>query len=607
MDWLQTNKYKQFYFYGLFVLCLVVYFKAFYFKTISWDDPEMVFNNPDVFIFNLKNFFTNYYVGNYIPITMIVHSINFMLFKDWAGGHHLINIFFHLINAWLLYKLLLSLKLNQTLVFFTVGVFLLHPLQVETVIWISELKTILMFFFFLLACTNYLKFIQTSKTVFYITCILFSTLAGLSKSYAVILPFFFIAIAYYNYKKISLKQITFIIPIFLVSLILGIVNLKSQSSDQFINYSHNYSIYQKICNAGYAIYNYLILFLKPSPLYPLYSFPKFTPTVIGIGLFVVLFIILLFIYFTVKKKYYELILTFLSVISLVLVLQFIPFGEVLYADRYMYVTIIFFSIVFFSVFKFINLFQKPIIILVLLILAFITYTQLNYWTNSKTLYTKVIKHEPNSFVALNSLGVELMLTNNDFEAEQYLQKAILANTKNYKGYYNLGLLYLKINNIKKAISQFNTVLSIKDYNKAIVARASAYYMLQDYSKAMADAERVIEKDPLNSKAYFVLGNCYNDINNLDKAFFYFDKAISINAYNSEFYLKKGIVLGKKQNFQLCLENLNKAIELNSNYGEAYYWRGVALINLKQNPCEDFKQAVKQNYPQAVNALNQYCK
>ena len=107
-------------------------------------------------------------------------------------------------------------------------------------------------------------------------------------------------------------------------------------------------------------------------------------------------------------------------------------------------TIIFFSIVFFSVFKFINLFQKPIIILVLLILAFITYTQLNYWTNSKTLYTKVIKHEPNSFVALNSLGVELMLTNNDFEAEQYLQKAILANTKNYKGYYNLGLLYLKI-------------------------------------------------------------------------------------------------------------------------------------------------------------------
>lgn len=607
MDWLQTNKYKQYYFYGLFVLCALVYFKAIFFKSISWDDPEMVFNNSDVFTFNIKNFFTNYYVGNYIPITMIVHSINFMLFKDWAGGHHLINVFFHLINAWLLYKILFNLNFKPTLVFFTIGVFLLHPLQVETVVWISELKTILMFFFFLLACNYYLKFLQTNKPILFIVCVVFSVLAGLSKSYAVIVPFFFIAITYYNNNKISIKQIVYVAPIFLVSLILGIINLKSQSTDQFINYSHNYSIYQKICNAGYAIYNYIVLFLKPTPLYPLYSFPKFTSTVNIIGLFVFLLILVVFIYFILKKKNRETILVSISVISLALVLQFIPFGEVLNADRYMYVTVIFFSIAFFSLIKYFNAFQKPFIVVTLLVIALITFTQLNYWANSKTLYTKVIKHEPNSFVALNSLGVELMFTNNDVEAEQYLQKAISVNTNNYKGYYNLGLLYLKTNNLKKAIAQFNSVLSIKDYNKAMVARASAYYVLQDYSKAMADAEHVIEKDPLNSKAYFVLGNCYNDINNLDKAFFYFDKAISINSFNSEFYLKKGIVLGKKQNFQLCLENLNKAIELNPNYGEAFYWRGVALINLKQNPCEDFKQAVKQNYPQAINAINQYCK
>lgn len=607
MNWLQTNKYKQFYFYSLFVLCAIVYFKAIYFKAISWDDPEMVFNNPDVLTFNLKKFFTDYYVGNYIPITMIGHSIGFLLFKDWAGGHHLINLFFHLINAWLLYKFLFKLKLNQSLVFFTIGVFLLHPLQVETVVWISELKTILMFFFFLLACNYYLKFLQTNKNIFYFISILFSVLACLSKSYAVIIPFFIIAITFYNYKKITLKNISYSIPLFLISIIFGIINLKSQSSDQFINYSHNYSLYQKIVNAGYAIYNYVLLFLYPNPLYPLYSFPKFTSTVNTIGLFTFLSIILLFIYFLVKKKQTKLILITLTIISLALMLQFIPFGEVLYADRYMYVTIIFFSILIYSLSNYLKSFQNLALIFTILILAFITFTQLNYWKNSKTLYTYIVLHEANSFVALNSLGVELMLSNNELEAEQYLQKAISVNTKNYKGYYNLGLLYLKTNNPNKAIIQFNKTLAIKDYNKALVARAGAYYLLQDYSKAMADAERVLTKEPLNSKAYFVLGNCYNDINNLDKAFLNFDKAISINAFNPELYLKKGIVLGKKQNFQLCLENLNKAIELNPNYGEAFFWRGVALINLKQNPCEDFKQAVKYNYPQAVNALNKYCK
>jgi hypothetical protein len=56
-----------------------------------------------------------------------------------------------------------------------------------------------------------------------------------------------------------------------------------------------------------------------------------------------------------------------------------------------------------------------------------------------------------------------------------------------------------------------------------------------------------------------------------------------------------------------LNDLDKCIGLNPSYFEAYYWRGVAKVNLKQDPCENFKIAAQNNIQSAVQALNNYCK
>jgi hypothetical protein len=47
--------------------------------------------------------------------------------------------------------------------------------------------------------------------------------------------------------------------------------------------------------------------------------------------------------------------------------------------------------------------------------------------------------------------------------------------------------------------------------------------------------------------------------------------------------------------------------MDPNYAEASYWKGVAKVNLKQDPCEDFKKAAIQNYEPAVEAYNKYCR
>jgi|LakMenE01Jun11ns_1017448.scaffolds.fasta_scaffold9959533_20 tetratricopeptide (TPR) repeat protein len=606
MDWLATNKHKPYYILGLFLLCILVYGKVVFFDYISWDDPEMVFKNRDVTNFKIQNLFSSYYVGNYIPMTMLVHSISYLLFKDWAGGHHLINILFHLINGWLLYKLLLKLNFKFNSIFIILGLFLIHPLQVETVVWISELKTILMLTFFILSCHFYLRYLNNQRIIYFIGSLVMFVLACFSKSYAVILPFFLLAIDYLLNNKFTIKSVIYQTPFFIISLLVGLLNIKAQTADQFINYSHDFHFYQKLCNAGFAIFNYLKNYVAPVNLYPLYAFPEFTSIVKITGITIILAMIALIIYALLNQKYHLLLILVLSVISLILVLQFIPFGEALFADRYMYLSTICFSFALAGLINKSVSFSKVISVGAILIFAGLSLKSISPWENSKLLFSHVVKNEPGSFVALNSLGTELMFQNENQLAENYLNQAIASNPKNHKGYYNLGLLYTKINQPIKAIDQFNKTLSIIEYNKAIVARANAYYMLRDYSKAMQDASYAIKKDTLNDKAYFVLGNCYNDINDLNKALTNYNKAINLANNNPEFYLKKGIVLGKLQDFNGCREQLNNSIELQPDNGEAYYWRGVASVNLNQNPCNDFQQAVKFNYPPASNALNKYC-
>lgn len=81
------------------ILLVVAYFKLFSAKFISWDDGDVVLNNKHVHDFDIKAFFTNYYVGNYAPISMIGFAIDWLIFKGNAAGHHIMSLLFHIVNG----------------------------------------------------------------------------------------------------------------------------------------------------------------------------------------------------------------------------------------------------------------------------------------------------------------------------------------------------------------------------------------------------------------------------------------------------------------------------------------------------------------------------
>src|SRR5690606_15240794 len=127
-----------------------------------------------------------------------------------------------------------------------------------------------------------------------------------------------------------------------------------------------------------------------------------------------------------------------------------------------------------------------------------SYGRIKVWKSAIHLYKDIIKKYPNEFIALNSAGVESMFLNEDLKALEYFDRAVEVAPRNYKGFYNRGLLYLKNGRPKDAILSFNEALDLYDYGKAYTGRASAYYLLNDIPKAMNDANKALQMDNKNS-------------------------------------------------------------------------------------------------------------
>ena len=140
---------------------------AVYLRTLGhdfqlfWDDEKYVTANDTIKGFtleNLKGAFTTFTTGNYAPVQTISYMFDYQLWGMKAAGFFLTNIVLHVCNGILFYALLIRVGLGRLGAFFAAFVFLLHPVQVETVAWISERKNLLAMFFYLAAFVCYLSY-----------------------------------------------------------------------------------------------------------------------------------------------------------------------------------------------------------------------------------------------------------------------------------------------------------------------------------------------------------------------------------------------------------------------------------------------------------------
>jgi tetratricopeptide (TPR) repeat protein len=588
---------------------LLAYSNVFNAGFISWDDMDFTIHNKDVHEFDIRAFFTRSYLGNYSPLTMISFSIDYYLGKENPALYHVHNILLHIINSILVFFLIKGLHKNPFVALFTAMVFALHPIQTESVSWISERKNLVCALYYILCMIVYTGYVKNRNNKNYSLVFGLFLLALFSKGMAVSIPLSLLAIDLWMDRKYDKKILLEKIPFFILSLIFGIIAIKAQATASFLKSDSNFTVANTILFSGYAYLFYLVKVFIPVNLSVVYPYPKADLNILYFtGLLLFFTSLLLFFYSLRKKKKFLAGSILFFVGNLFFVLQFIKQGAVLMADHYLYIALL--GIVF-PLFSFLfSVTPKNFIIticsLICIVLMGTTYKRNTVWKDEVTFWKDVSLKYPNSEVALSSLGSIYMKTGETTKALNYFNRAISINPSYFKAYYNRGLLYAKNKYFREAINDFTKATQQEGYLKPYVSRAEIYYQIKDYSKAFSDAEKVLKTEPDNVGANFIIANCYSELNQLDKALIHYNKCIALNNKEYSFYFKRAIVFGKLQKFNDCLNDLDQAIQLDPRSGEAFYWKGVAKTNLQQDPCSDFRQAYKLGFNAAQEPVLKYC-
>ncbi|MGD0710777.1 MAG: hypothetical protein ABR968_06305, partial [Bacteroidales bacterium] len=331
---------------SLLILTFIVFYNSLHNFFITNLDDSLYIGAADnlkhLTSANISTMFGTFIAGNYHPLAILSLAIDFSFHGQNAFPYHLINLLFHLANVALVFWFI-YLLLNRVEAAFIVALFFaIHPMHVESVAWISERKDVLYTFFFLASLVAYLLYMKNVKKYgYYIFSIVLFILSLLSKSAAVSLAPIVVLIDYYSGRKFNWKIIVEKVPFFLLSLLCGVLAILSQKSgDALNNLSTDFSIIDRFFLVSYGVMFYLVKLIAPINLAAFHYYPEKTGGMLpwiyyfaplGIAAVVFLFIKLKKIR---KELMFGLLFFFFTIVT---VLQFLPVGFAIVAERYTYV------------------------------------------------------------------------------------------------------------------------------------------------------------------------------------------------------------------------------------------------------------------------------
>lgn len=209
---------------------LLIFTKSLDYPFTRLDDYSYVVSNGDIRRIDLdmaKRWFTTDYVLLYIPVTMASFAADYQIWKLNPFGYRFTNLLLHTLNSFLIYFLLAEITGSWLVAFWVSLIFTIHPVQIESVTWITERKNVLSTFFLLLAFLMYRKKFIVPTVVTFI-------LALLSKPSVSIFPILLLAYDYFKQSSLTgKKRLLFYALMFGASALIALITVKYHSNGEF--------------------------------------------------------------------------------------------------------------------------------------------------------------------------------------------------------------------------------------------------------------------------------------------------------------------------------------------------------------------------------------
>jgi len=525
---------------GLAVIILLTFFA--YSPAIRggfiWDDDLYPQNPIMTQSDGLRKIWTFKQTYQYYPLTYTAFWVQRRAWDLQPMGYHIVNVFLHIFNAVLVWVLFRKLRIPGAWV--AAAVFALHPVHVESVAWISELKNVLSGFFYLSALLSYLKFEDEAERRWYWGALSLFLLALLSKTATSTLPATLLIIRWFKGLKIDRGFLIGLLPFILLTAVSAVAtiwletNYAGASGPEF-----NLSFLQRIVLAGHALWFYAAKLVWPRRL--AFNYELWLPNasdplqwlwvsgVVAAGILV----------WRLRGRLGRgpaAGLAFFT-ISLVPALGFFKIYPQRYsfvADHFQYLSSLGMIAIaaggaasFFSRNSGTEAVQSwlsrrrlgsILIASVLLILGTLTWRQARGYRNITTLWRTILVHNPNSFLAHNNLGMELAAQGELKEAIDHYKLALKARPDFPEAHNNLGLALFKQGKTDEAIAHYNAALNLRPdmvdvYNNLGLARAKQgndKEALQLYKQALRQRSDY-------ALAYYNMANLFAAQGNIDDA------------------------------------------------------------------------------------------
>jgi tetratricopeptide (TPR) repeat protein len=549
---------------------------------LNWDDSLYVVENETIRGItweHVKDAFTRFYIGNYAPLHIISYMFDYTPWGLRPGGFIFTNVLIHAMNGILFYVLLFRMNRRKALGFLAAFIFLFHPVQVESVAWISQRKNLLALFFFLASFHFYISYRTAGKSrrmFFYSSSVLAFVLALLSKTVAIILPLvLFLYDLCYLEKSDRKSWITNKIPFLLASGAALFIALKSQMPEHEGG-RISYAIEGPL-GVFYTMLTVLVRYFKiifwPTELSALYMPPmkvRMDAAVAGSLLFAVLLVVLgLYLYRRKKELFFWYALIFAGLLPVSQIVSIVT----LMNDRYLYFPMIgaaaLYGLLAFPsadhAFDFRKRSIAIILILLMIPLPWLSWQRTSVWSNDTSLWTDTTFKTPSSPLAWNGLGMSYVDAGRSDEAAAAFLKALSIDPDYELALNNIGALYNSRGKILEARPFLLKVTELfPDDMNGLKNLGINYYLSREFPRAELTFQKVLALQPQSPDALSLLGDVYLGMRRLEMAGKYYKEAIEMGGSTAYLEYRLAGIEALSAHPREALEHLESAFKLGYN-------------------------------------------
>jgi tetratricopeptide (TPR) repeat protein len=549
---------------------------------LNWDDRFYVVDNETIQGFtgeHLKDAFTRFYVGNYAPLHIISYMIDYTLWGLRPSGFILFNVLIHAVNGILFYLLLFRMNRRVALGFLAAFIFLFHPVQVESVAWISERKNLLAMFFFLSSFHFYVSCRTAGKPqskFFYTSSILAFVLALLSKSVTVILPLvLFLYDLCYHEKSNRKSWMTNKIPFLIAAGAALLIALKSQLPENDggrISYAIEgpLGVFYTMLT---VLARYFRIIFWPTELSAIYMPPmkvRIDGAVAWSALLVVVLVVLgYYLYRRRKELFFWYALFFVGLLPVSQIVSIVT----LMNDRYLYFPLLgaaaFYGFIALPSAENANDISKRglslILCLLIMPLPLLSWQRTSVWSNDSSLWMDTTRKAPSSPFAWNGLGMAYVDAGRYDEAADSFLKALSIDPDYMLALNNIGALYNSRGKISEARPFLQKLIELfPDDINGLMNLGINYSISHEFQKAELTFKKVLVLQPQSTGALSRLGDVYLKMKKLDMARRYYREAIEMGGSKAHLEYGLACVESLSGHPQEALERLEAALKMGYN-------------------------------------------